>query len=146
MTLVRWDPLREMDQMLDRYSRDLLTQRGMDLDLLSRGDWAPRVDIVETDKAFVIKMEIPEVDKKDVKISVEHGMLAVRGERKQEKEEEGKKFHRIERCYGSFCRSFTLPKNVDDGKIEAKFKDGMLTIELPKVEQPKSKPVEIKVG
>jgi HSP20 family protein len=91
-------------------------------------------------------MEIPEVDKKDVKISVEHGMLAVRGERKQEKEEEGKKFHRIERCYGSFCRSFTLPKNVDDGKIEAKFKDGMLTIELPKVEQPRSKPVEIKVG
>jgi HSP20 family protein len=146
MPLVKWDPLREMDHMLDRYSRDLLTQHGMDLDLFSRGDWAPRVDIAETEKAFIIKMEIPEVDKKDVKIHVEHGILAVKGERKQEKEEAGKKFHRIERCYGSFCRSFTLPKSIDEGKIEAKFKDGMLTIELPKIEQPKSTPIEIKVG
>jgi HSP20 family protein len=146
MTLVKWDPLREMDRMLDRYSRDIFPQHGMDLDLLSRGDWAPRVDIAETDKAFFIKMEIPEVDKKDVTIEVEHGILSVRGERKHEKEEAGKKFHRIERCYGNFCRSFTLPQTVDESKIDAKFKDGMLTIELPKVEQPKSKPIEIKIN
>lgn len=146
MTLVKWDPLREMDRMLDRYARDIFPQHGMDLDLLSRADWAPRVDIAETDKAFVIKMEIPEVDKKDVKIEVEHGILFVRGERKQEKEEAGKKFHCIERCYGKFCRSFTLPQTVDESKIDAKFKDGMLTIELAKVEQPKSKPVEIKIN
>jgi len=118
----------------------------MDLDLGFGGDWAPRVDIAETDKAFVIKMEVPEVDKKDVKIEVEHGILKIMGERKREKEEQGKKFHRIERCYGSFCRSFTLPKNIEEGKIEAKFKDGMLTVELPKVELPKSKPIEIKVS
>jgi len=146
MTLIKWDPLREMDRALDRYSRDYLTQRGLELDLGFGGDWAPRVDIAETDKAFVIKMEVPEVDKKDVKIEVEHGILKIMGERKREKEEQGKKFHRIERCYGSFCRSFTLPKNIEEGKIEAKFKDGMLTVELPKVELPKSKPIEIKVG
>ncbi len=145
MSLVRWDPLREMDHLLNLYNRDL-TQRGMGLNLLSGGEWVPRVDIAETDEAFVIKMEVPEVDKKDVKIQLEHGMLKVTGERKQEKEEQGKRFHRIERSYGSFCRSFTLPQNVDENKIDAKFKDGMLTIELPKVEEPKSKPIEIKVN
>ena len=145
MTLVRWDPLREMDRLLERHSRNYLAHHGMGLDLLAGGDWVPRVDVVETDKAYDIKLEIPDVEKENVKIEVEHGILKVSGERKHEKEEEGKTFHLVECSYGSFCRSFTLPKDVDEKKIEATFKDGMLTIELPKVAQPKSKPIEIKV-
>ena len=143
MTLVRWDPLREMDRMLDRYSRNYLSHHG--LDLMAGGDWIPRVDVVETDKAYNIKLEIPDVAKQDVKIEVEHGVLKVSGERKHEKEQEGKTFHVVECSYGSFCRSFALPKDVDEQKIVATFKDGMLTIELPKVAEPKVKPIEIKV-
>ena len=145
MTLVRWDPLREMDRMLERYSRNYLTHHGWGLDVMAGGDWVPRMDVMETDKAYNIKLEIPDVHKEDVKIEVEHGVLKVTGERNHEKEEEGKTFHVVECSYGSFCRSFTLPKDVDEKKIEAMFKDGMLTIELPKVAQPKSKTIEIKV-
>lgn len=146
MTLVKWNPLREMDRMLERYSRDYLGHHGMELNLLSGGDWVPRVDVVETEKSYDIRLEIPNVDKKDVKIEVEHGILTVRGERRHETEEEGKTFHLVECSYGSFCRTFTMPKDVDEKRIEATFKDGMLTIGLPKVAQPKSKPIEIKVN
>jgi HSP20 family protein len=135
-----------MDRLLERYSRNYLSQRGLGLDLMSGGDWVPRADIVENEKAYSLKLEIPDVDKKDVKIELEHGILKVTGERRHEKEEEGKTFHLIECCYGSFSRAFTLPKDVDERKIAATFKDGMLTIELPKMAEPKSKPVEIKVG
>lgn len=145
MTLVRWDPLREMDRMLDRYSRNYLSHHGWGLDVMAGGDWVPRVDVVETDKAYDIKLEIPDVAKEDVKIEIEHGILKVSGERKHEKEQEGKTFHVIECSYGKFCRSFTLPKDVDEKKIEATFKDGMLAIELPKIVEPKSKPIQIKV-
>ena len=105
----------------------------------------PRVDIAETDKAFVIKAEIPEVNKEDVKITVDNGVLTVRGERKQEKEEKGKKFHRVERYYGSFTRSFTLPDNVDETKIKASFKDGMLNLSIQKAEEAKPEVIDVKV-
>ena len=91
MTLVRWDPLREMDRMLDRYSRNYLSPHG--LGLMAGGDWVPRVDVAETNKAYNIKLEIPDVAKQDVKIELEHGVLKVSGERKHEKEQEGKTFH-----------------------------------------------------
>lgn len=107
--------------------------------------WAPRVDIAETEKEFIIKAEIPEVKKEEVKISVDNGILSIRGERKQEKEEKGKKFHRVERYYGSFTRSFTLPDNVDETKIEASFKDGMLNIQIPKSEKSKPKAIDVKI-
>jgi len=102
-------------------------------------------DIAETDKAFVIKAEIPEVNKEDVKVIVDNGVLTIRGERKQEKEEKGKKFHRVERSYGSFARSFTLPDNVDETKITASFKDGMLNLQIQKTEKAKPKVIEVKV-
>jgi HSP20 family protein len=114
-------------------------------ELITTGDWSPRVDISETDNEFVIKAEIPEVKKEDVKVSVDNGVLTVRGERKQEKEEKGKKFHRVERYYGSFVRSFTLPDNVDGTKIKASFKDGMLNVQIPKTAEAKPKPIEVKV-
>ena len=144
MSLVKWDPWREIDDMFDRYTRAGLP-RGGSQEIARTGDWAPRVDIAETDKAFVIKAEVPEVKKDDVKVTVDNGVLTVAGERKQEKEEKGKKFHRIERCYGSFTRSFALPDNVDEGSIKATFKDGMLSLEIPKTAEVKPKTVEVKV-
>ncbi len=108
-------------------------------------EWAPCVDISEDDKEFVVKAELPEVKKDDVKVTVEDGTLSIRGERKAEKEEKGKKFHRIERSYGSFERSFALPEAADAGKISSEFKYGVLTVHLPKNPNAKPKAIEIKV-
>jgi len=145
MALMKWDPWREMEDMFDRYTRAVGWPRGGGQEIMRTGDWSPRVDIAETDKAFVIKAEIPEVKKEDVKVTVDNGVLSICGDRKQEKEEKGKKFHRVERYYGSFCRSFTLPENIDEGGIKASFKDGMLNLDIPKTEETKPKTVEVKV-
>jgi HSP20 family protein len=145
MAIVRWDPWREIEDMVERYTRAVGQPRAGSQEVVSAGDWAPRVDIIETDKAFVIKAEIPEVNKEDVKVTIDNGLLTIRGERKQEKEEKGKKFHRIERSFGIFTRSFTLPDNVDETNIKASFKDGMLNLQILKTEEVKQKAVEIKV-
>jgi len=144
-SLVRWNPLREMEDLFTHYGRGLDIPGRLGMDLLPKGDWMPRVDIAETDKAFVIKMEIPEVDKKDVKVAVENGVLSIRGERKQEKEEKGKLYHRTERFYGRFERAFTLPENVDEKHVDATFKDGMLTVELPKQGELKRAPIDVPI-
>ena len=145
MQLTKWDPFREMEDVFDRYSKALSWPRLGGSEIMTGGDWAPRVDIAETEKEFIIKAEVPEVKKEEVKISVDNGILSIRGERKQEKEEKGKKFHRVERYYGSFTRSFTLPDNVDETKIEASFKDGMLNIQIPKSEKSKPKAIDVKI-
>jgi HSP20 family protein len=113
--------------------------------MLTGGDWAPRVDIAETDKEFSVKAEIPDVKKEDVKVTVDNGVLTIKGERKQEKEEKNKKFHRVERFYGSFTRSFMLSDNVDENKIEASFKDGMLNLKIPKTEATKPKTIDVMI-
>jgi HSP20 family protein len=145
MSIVRWDPMREMDDLFDRYTRAVGWPRGGGHDVVAGGDWSPRVDIAETEKAFVITGEIPDVPKDAVKVTVDNGVLTIRGERKQEKEEKGKKFHKVERFFGTFVRSFSLPDNVDAGKIEASFKDGMLSLNIPKTEASKPKQIEVKV-
>ena len=145
MALVRSDSAREMEDIHDRYTRAMGQPRTGSQEVIATGDWAPRVDIAETDKAFEIKAEIPEVNKEDVKVSVHNGVLTIQGERKQEKEEKGKRYHRIERYYGSFTRSFTLPDNVDETKISASFKDGVLNLQIQKTEEVKPKSIEIKV-
>jgi len=145
MQLTKWDPFREMEDVFDRYNKALSWPRLGASEIMTGGDWAPRVDIAETEKEFIIKAEVPEVKKDEVKISVDNGVLSIRGERKQEKEEKGKKFHRVERYYGSFTRSFTLPDNVDETKIEASFKDGMLNIQIPKSEKSKPKAIDVKI-
>lgn len=144
-SLVRWNPLREMEDLFERYGRALDMPMRLGTELLPKGDWTPRVDIAETEKTFVLKMEIPEVEKKDVKVSVDNGVLSISGERKQEKEEKGLHFHRVERYFGHFDRSFTLPDNVDQSHVDAKFKDGMLTVELPKLGESKHKPIEVQI-
>jgi HSP20 family protein len=109
------------------------------------GEWAPLVDITEDEKEYIIKTELPEVKKEDVKVTVENGLLTIVGERKFEKEE-NKKYHRVERAYGRFVRSFVVPDSVDADKLSAEFKDGVLKVHLPKGEKAKPKQIEVKVG
>jgi HSP20 family protein len=151
MSLVTWDPFRELEDMSNRLNR-VFTRGGLarsgaaEKDTMTVFDWAPSVDIIETPEAFQIKAELPDVKKDDVKISVDGGVLRIEGERKQEKEEKGKRFHRIERSYGSFLRTFTLPDNVDESKVQAEFKDGILNVRLPKSEKAKPRAIEVKVS
>jgi HSP20 family protein len=103
------------------------------------------VDISEDEHEFLVKAELPDLKKEEVKVSVENGELTISGERKAEKEEKNKKYHRIERSYGSFARSFTLPDSVSGDKVSADFKDGMLAVHLPKSEKAKPRSIEVKV-
>jgi HSP20 family protein len=113
---------------------------------LTVAQWSPLVDITEDEKEYLIKAELPDMKKEDVRLTVENGVLAISGERKFEKEEKGRKYHRIERAYGSFVRSFSLPEDADGSKVTADFKDGMLQVHLPKSVKAKPKAIEIKVG
>jgi HSP20 family protein len=145
----RFDPFRELEEMSDRINR-LMGRGSMTRingeEALTSIDWVPDVDIIESDKEYLIKVELPEIKREEVKVSVEKGVLTIQGERKQEKEEKGKKFHRIERSYGSFERSFTLPDDADAGKVSAEFKDGMLSVHLAKSEKAMPKPIEVKAA
>jgi HSP20 family protein len=113
---------------------------------LTVADWMPTVDISESESEYLIKAELPEVKREDVKVTVEDGVLTLQGERRQEKEEKGKKYHRVERSYGTFVRSFTLPESVDESAVKAEYKDGVLSLHLPKTEKVKPKAIEVKVG
>jgi HSP20 family protein len=126
------------------FSRPAL--RGSGKEALTVADWIPTVDISETDAEYLIKAELPEIKKEDVKVTVEDGVLTILGERRQEKEEKGKKYHRVERSYGSFVRSFTLPESVDEGAVKAEYKDGVLNLHLPKTEKVKPKTIDVKVA
>lgn len=149
MNLVKWDPFRELEDIsnsLNRFFGRPLARTGADVGMLAEADWAPRVDITETDTAYLVKADIPGVNKEDVKVTIEAGMLSIRGERKQEKEEKGKKLHRIERSYGSFLRSFRLPDDADESAVKAEFKDGMLSVTVNKSAKAESKVKEISVS
>ncbi len=144
MTLVRWNPFREMENVIDRYNRIYHPQYGKD-EGFTVADWAPVVDITETEQEYQIKAELPEVKKDDVKIEVDKGVLTLKGERKTETETKDKKVHKVERFYGSFARSFTLPENTDQDQITAESKDGMLYIHIPKIAEPKPKAIEVAI-
>jgi HSP20 family protein len=109
-------------------------------------DWAPLVDICEDPKEYLIKAELPEVKKEDVKITLEDGMLTITGDRKFEKEENGRKYHRVERAYGSFVRTFSLPDDASPGKVNAEFKDGVLKVHLAKDEKARPQQIEVRVS
>lgn len=148
MNLVKWDPFRELESVsssLNRFFGRTPASGGSGVGWLAEADWAPTVDISETDKQYLIKAEIPGVQKADVKVTVEDGMLTIRGERKQEKEEKGEKFHRIERSYGSFMRSFRLPEDADAAAVKAEFRDGMLNVSVDKSARAKPKAIEVAV-
>ena len=135
MTLVRWDPLREFAQLADRFGRST--------DANTFGAWRPAVDIFERGEDLVIRAELPGIDKDAINIRVEDNRLVLSGERKSESEMTEENTYRIEREYGTFLRTFNLPKTVDAGRIVASYKDGILEIVLPKAEEAKPKKIEI---
>jgi HSP20 family protein len=147
--ITRWDPVKEMEEMHNRLSnlfgRTPARLREGKEESIAVAEWAPLVDITEDDQEYIIKTELPEVKKEDVKVSVENGLLTIVGERKFEKEE-NKKYHRVERAYGRFLRSFVLPEGVDRDKVNAEFRDGLLKVHLAKSEQTKPKQIEVKVA
>jgi HSP20 family protein len=149
MAPVRWDPFRELEEVSDRLNR-MFTRPAMrtsnNKETMIVADWTPSVDISETEGEYQIKVEIPDVKKEDVKVTLEDGVLTIQGQRKQEKEETGTKYHRIERSYGSFARTFSLPDMIETDKVKAEFKDGVLNLYLPKSEKAKPKAIEVKVG
>lgn len=149
MTLVRWDPFRELEEMSERLNRVFsrpATRTTNGKENMTVADWTPSVDISETDGGYLIKAELPEVKKEDVKVTVENGVLTLQGERRQETEEKGRRYHRIERSYGSFVRSFALPESVDESGVKAEYKDGVLNLHIPKSERVKPKAIEVKVA
>jgi HSP20 family protein len=115
-------------------------------EMLATTEWMPAVDIVEDEKEYLIKAELPDVKKEDVHVKVQEGVLCFSGERKFEKEEKGKKFHRVERAYGTFSRTFELPDDANDAKILAEFKDGVLKVHLPKSEGARPRAIDVKIG
>jgi HSP20 family protein len=148
--LTRWNPQKDIEQMQNRLASllnwDPFRTNGGKEETLTVAEWTPRVDIAEDEKEILVKAELPEMKKEDVKVTVDQGVLTISGERKLEKEEKTKKYHRIESEYGSFLRSFTLPEAVLADKVTAEFKEGMLKVHLPKDTKAAGKSVEIKVA
>jgi HSP20 family protein len=148
--ITRWDPFRELDELQGRLStmfgRAPVRKEGERQEALSVAEWAPLVDITEDPKEYLIKAEIPGVKKEEIKIGVQNDVLVISGERKYEKEEKDKKYHRIERAYGSFSRSFTIPEDADPEKVSAEFKEGVLQVRLPKSDRAKPKSIAVKVS
>jgi len=145
----RWNPMRELEELQSRLSNILefpTLRKDGEKELMTVAEWAPAVDISEDDREYLVKAELPDIRKEDVKVTLENGILSISGERKFEKEEKGKKYHRIERSYGSFLRSFGLPENADPGHVDAKFSDGVLTVHVAKSESAKPKQIEVKVA
>ncbi|WHZ14652.1 MAG: hypothetical protein OJF52_001491 [Nitrospira sp.] len=145
----RWHPIKDMEEMEHRLAtfldRSPASPKG-GKEEMTVAEWMPLVDIMEDEKEYLIKAELPEVKKEDVKLSVHDAVLTITGNRKYEKEENGKKFHRIERAYGSFARNFMLPEDADESKVAADFKDGVLKVHVPKSQKAKLQSVEIKVA
>ena len=149
MNLIKWDPFRELEDMSNRLNRVFgrpLARTESNNEMLAMADWTPSADISETDTAYLIKAEIPGVKKEDVKVTIQDGMLTIQGERKLEKEEKDKKFHRIERSYGSFMRSFRVPDDADESAVKAEFKDGMLNVTLGKSAKARPKSINVLVS
>jgi len=147
MAIVRWDPVRELVVMQDRLNRffDDFGRRTDD-DVMSRGDWMPAVDIYQSDaNEVVLKAELPGLEREDIDVKVENNTLTIKGERRQDVEVKKEHFHRVERSYGAFSRSFSLPNTIDSGKVRAEYRDGVLTVSLPLREESKPRQIQVAV-
>ena len=146
--LIPWRERSEIDHFkteIDRLFDDFFVRRSFRRDF-EEGDWVPAVDISESEKEIIIHAEIPGVDAKDLDITLSGRTLTMKGERKQEQEEKKENYHRIERRYGSFSRSFELPSDVDESRVEAAYKDGVLTVNLPKIKEQSAKRKRVKIS
>jgi HSP20 family protein len=146
MSLIRWDPFADVDSLFSR----MLPMSFANLPRLSpngspKFEWAPSTDISETEKEYLIRAQLPAVKKEDVQVTFHDGMITIKGERKQQKEDKNEKYHRTESLYGSFERRFSLPDNVNSEAISCESKDGVLTVHIPKTEVTKSSPKQIAV-
>jgi HSP20 family protein len=148
MTLItRWDPYRELATLQDRVSRLFQeTATSGETSLTNPGAFIPPVDVYEDEHGLRLKLEVPGIDEKDLDVRIENNVLTIRGERKFEKEEKEENFHRIERRYGSFARSFTLPNTVDAEKVSAEYKNGVLELQLAKKAEAKPKQIKVNIG
>ncbi len=153
MSLVRFNPVRELinvEREFNKLFNDFENRFGFPFSRRTEEDldnavWMPMTDIYENDDMYQLKLDLPGLSKDDVKISYHNGQLKISGERNQTKDDKNGKYHRVERVYGKFFRSFTLPEKIMEDKIEAEFKDGQLTISIPKAEEVKPRELEIKV-
>ena len=150
MTLIRWRPTRDLmniqDEMYRAFDRFFSKDSWSDEESVSQAGWYPVVDINESNDEYLLNAELPGLKKEDIHISFTNGVLRLEGERKKEKEEKDTNYHRVERVFGKFCRTFRLPNTVKTDKISADFKDGILNIRLPKVEQVKPKEIEVEIS
>jgi HSP20 family protein len=152
MTLVRWDPFREFVQIQDRLNRVFSDAYGRgsvgtDEGLMTTGTWVPPVDIYQNgDQELVLKAELPDMTREDIDITVDNGTLTIKGEKKLSSDVKEEQFHRIERRYGTFSRSFSLPQTVDPNKVSAEYKHGVLTVRLPLREEAKPRSIKVDVA
>lgn len=148
MALVRWDPFRDLAAFDERWNRffDDFWRRSDD-NVLTRGAWIPAVDIYENDKhELVLEAELPGMDRKDIEVTVENGTLTLRGERKLSQEFRKEQVHRLERSYGAFTRSFSLPRTVDAANVSAEYRNGTLRVTLPMREEARPKQIPVTVA
>ncbi len=151
MTLIRWEPFRELDDFITRYNPYFGRLTGArsatpEASQQAAPAWAPAANISETDAEYLIKAELPEVSKEDVKVTVDDGVITISGERRNELEHKDEKLHRIESCYGSFARSFRLPEDADVSAIQAESKNGILKVRVPKQAAARPRTVEVQVN
>jgi HSP20 family protein len=147
MSLIRWNPFGDVDTLFNRLLPGNFIRWSHLAPQSTAGtlEWSPSADISETEQEYVIRAELPAVKKEDVQVTVDDGMITIKGERKQQKVDNNEKYHRVESVYGSFERSFSLPENVNADTIRCESKDGILTVHIPKTEGQKHKPKQINV-
>jgi HSP20 family protein len=145
MSLVRWDPFADMDTLFNRLMPSQFARWRLPNNGGEKLEWAPSTDISETEQEYVIRASLPAVKKEDVQVTVDAGMITIKGERKQQKDDNTEKYHRVESFYGAFERSFTLPDNINSDAIRCESKDGVLTVHIPKVAPQKAQPKQISV-
>jgi HSP20 family protein len=149
MAMTRFDPFRDLAVLQDRMNRlfnDQYGSRGHEDHMMNRGTWTPAVDIYEADGVLVVKAELPDMQRENIDVTVENQVLMIRGERTLDNEIKQENFHRVERAYGSFARSFSLPATVDASKIGAEYKNGVLTVKLPFREEAKPRTINVEVA
>lgn len=146
--LSEWNPFRELDEVQNRLSRFFNTseRRANGRENITVAEWAPLVDIIEDDKEYLIKVELPEIRKSDLRVRVEDRVLYISGQRNFENEQKGARYHRVERAYGSFTRSFSLPEDADPDQVSAEFRDGVLNVHVAKDKNARPKYIDVKVA
>ncbi|MCH8325542.1 MAG: Hsp20/alpha crystallin family protein [Bacteroidetes bacterium] len=148
MTLIKWNPTSDLFNLEKEFNK-MFNKFGIsraDEDAYENAVWSPLADISEDDDKYVIKLDLPGIDKKDVKLSFIDGQITISGEKKQENKEKNTKYHKVERMFGKYYRSFLFPAEIKEDKIDAQFKNGQLTITIPKADEVKPKEIEIKVS